>query len=246
MKMMRHISNLCFALALAGAAWALPVSAITGPAQPGSPAEPSLIMLSTERGFCTAIVLARDVLITAAHCVHHAKGAAVWSVGTSPSGLIEAKQIIIHPGFRPNAEKTRERSVDLAMLRLDRPLPTRFTPLSIDYDVQIETGAAFTMSGFGLAQENDGKTGGTLRSARLVTREPLSKLLIWAKDPDGRGLGACTGDSGGPFLSMDGRLVGITVWSQGMGNKACGDLTQALRLGPERNFIEKNLQQWSR
>ena len=85
-----------------------------------------------------------------------------------------------------------------------------------------------------------------MRSATLVTREPLSKLLIWAKDPDNRGTGGCTGDSGGPFLSADGKIVGVTVWSQGPGNKACGDLTQALRLGPERDFIEKTMSNWSR
>jgi len=246
MKIERIILIIRLTLALVIVTWSLPANAITGPAQPGSPAESSLVMLITERGFCTAVVLARDVLATAAHCVHRTKAAAAWWVGASPDSLIETKEIVIHPSFRPNAEKTRERSVDLAMLRLDRDLPPRFTTIAIDYDARVEAGTAFIISGFGLSQEQEGKTGGTLRSARLVTREPLSKLLIWAKDPDGRGRGGCTGDSGGPFLSVEGRLVGMTVWSQGPGNKACGDLTQALRLGPIRSFIDANLLQWSR
>ena len=69
---------------------------------------------------------------------------------------------------------------------------------------------------------------------------------FWAKDSNNAQTGACTGDSGGPFLSQTGKLVGITVWSQGSANKACGELTQALRLDAARDFIEATLRQWSR
>ena len=234
------------ALALVLAFGHAPAHALTGPAQKGSPAENSVLMLLNERGFCTANVLSQTVLLTAAHCVHKIKSAAAYWTGAQPDSLITAKNIAIHPGYRPDAPKTRERSVDLALVQLEHPLPARFKPLVIDYDARVEAGTAFTISGFGLSDEKDGKTGGVLRSATLVTREPLSKLLIWAKDPDNRGTGGCTGDSGGPFLSADGKIVGVTVWSQGPGNKACGDLTQALRLGPERDFIEKTMSNWSR
>ena len=223
-----------------------PAHAITGPAQEGSPAQSSLLMLLNERGFCTANVIAQDVLLTAAHCVHKIKGAVAYWPGLKPEAFVPAKDILIHPGYRPDAPRTRERSIDLALVRLDRALPTNFTPLTIDYGARVELGTPFIISGFGLRQEKDGKTAGTLMSATLVTREPLSKLLIWAKDPQARGRGGCTGDSGGPFLSQESKLVAITVWSAGVGDKACGDLTQALRLGPERAFIEKALANWSR
>jgi hypothetical protein len=235
-----------FAFALAASLTPAPAHAITGPAQEGSPVQSSLLMLLNERGFCTANVIASDVLLTAAHCVHKIKGAVAYWPGLPPSGFIPAKDIVIHPGYKPDAPKTRERSIDLALVRLERALPASFTPLTIDYEARVELGVPFIISGFGLRQEKDGKTAGTLMSATLVTREPLSKLLIWAKDPQARGRGGCTGDSGGPFLSTEGKLVAITVWSAGVDNKACGDLTQALRLGPERDFIEKTLATWSR
>ncbi len=235
-----------FAFALAASLTPAPAYAITGPAQEGSPAQSSLLMLLNERGFCTANVIAKDVLLTAAHCVHKIKSAVAYWPGLQPAGFIPAKDIVIHPGYRPDAPKTRERSIDLALVRLERALPASFTPLTIDYEARVELGTPFIISGFGLRQEQDGKTAGTLHSATLVTREPLSKLLIWAKDPQARGLGGCTGDSGGAFLSQETKLVAITVWSAGVGNKACGDLTQALRLGPERDFIDKTLATWSR
>jgi V8-like Glu-specific endopeptidase len=235
-----------FAFAFAASLAPAPAHAITGPAQEGSPAASSLLMLLNERGFCTANVIAKDVLLTAAHCVHNIKGAVAYWPGLAPEAFVPAKNIVIHPGYRPDAPKTRERSIDLALVRLERTLPASFTPLTIDYEARVELGTPFTISGFGLRQENDGKTAGSLHSATLVTREPLSKLLIWAKDPQARGRGGCTGDSGGAFLSSETKLVAITVWSAGVGNKACGDLTQALRLGPERDFIEKTLAGWAR
>ena len=236
-----------FAYALALGLAPEPAHAITGPAQEGSPAPSSLLMLLNEGGgFCTANVIAPDVLLTAAHCVHKIKGAMAYWQGLPQSGFIPAKEIVVHPGYRPNALKTRERTVDLAIVRLERALPAHFTPLTIDYDADVKLGTPFTISGFGLRQEQDGKTAGTLYSTTLVTHEPLSKLLIWAKDPQARGRGGCTGDSGGAFLSHERKLVAITVWSTGTGNKTCGDLTQALRLGPERTFIEKTLTTWSR
>jgi hypothetical protein len=39
-------------------------------------------------------------------------------------------------------------------------------------------------------------------------------------------------------------LAGIIVWSAGVNRKNCGDLTQGVRLGPQRDFIEKSLRDW--
>ena len=238
------------ALVLAALAQGHTAQAITGEAQLGSPAEASLLMILTSDGrgssHCTAIVLAPDVLLTAAHCVTpQAEMLAYWP-GGQLQDMPRAQRVAVHPLYRANAPKTRERSVDLALIQINPPLPVRFVPIEMDYAPQIQVGTPLTISGFGLATEQNGKTGGTLRSAQLVTREPLSKLLIWAKGARNTATGGCTGDSGGPFLSVEGKLVGITVWSQGTGNRACGELTQALRLDAARSFIETTRAQWAR
>ena len=70
-------------------------------------------------------------------------------------------------------------------------------------------------AGFGVAEERQAKTGGTLRAARLAVREPRSSVLLWLEGADGEG-GACQGDSGGPIFSEDGRLlVAIIAWTAG-------------------------------
>jgi secreted trypsin-like serine protease len=233
------------ALMLAAATQA---SALVGPSREETAAAAhTLMLLKTDaRGasFCTANVIARDVLLTAGHCVTSPENLRVYW----PGGDLEQKiaGIAVHPQYRADATQKRVRSIDLALVRLARPLPATFRPITIAWDAQIVPGAPLRIAGFGLTREGDGRSAGKLHSGALVVREPISQILVWAKDPANKGLGACTGDSGGPMLSFDGgALVAITVWSEGEGKKTCGALTQAVRLGPQRAFIEDTLRAWS-
>lgn len=244
---MKSVAALLLALGLV-ALTASHARAIVGGAQPDESAAAHVVMLlkADERGsaFCTANVIARDVLLTAAHCVDKPEKLRIYWPGGDL--LQEVRQVVTHPQFRPNAPKTRELSIDLAMVRANVPLPARFIPIPIDWDARIEANTRFLVAGYGLTHEGDPRAVGKLHAAILTVREPLSRILIWAVDPSKKGLGACTGDSGGPFLSNSGKtLAGITVWSQGAGKSLCGELTQALRLGPQRDFIEKTLRSWS-
>ncbi len=95
------------------------------------------------------------------------------------------------------------------------------------------------LSGYGAARDGDWKSGGELRSVRLAVREPASKVLIWAADPDGRAAGACSGDSGAPIWSADGATaVAIVAWAQAPSGRGCGGLTQGPRLAPLKGWIE--------
>lgn len=229
-------------------ACATPAIALVGPArEEQAAAAHTLMLLKTEaRGpsFCTASAIARDVLLTAAHCVASPENLrAYW-----PGGDLEQKisTVAVHPLYRADAPEKRLKSIDLALVRLARPLPAMFRAIPIAYDAPVTSGARLRISGYGLTREGDGSSGGRLHIGALIVRDPLSQILIWAKDPANKGLGACTGDSGGPLLSEDGAaLVGVTVWADGEGKKHCGALTQAVRLGPQRGFIEDTLRAWS-
>jgi secreted trypsin-like serine protease len=91
----------------------------------------------------------------------------------------------------------------------------------------------------------DGKTGGTIRTARLVaTGQPGTlqiRLVDAATRNEGAGLGACTGDSGAPVFDMaDARpaVIGVVSWSTGPGNSAgCGGLTGVTPLARYRDWI---------
>ena len=71
-------------------------------------------------------------------------------------------------------------------------------------NIPIAVGGRFTIAGIGVTVRGDGKSGGTIRVAGLVATGKPGTLQIRLVDPVGQGtrdgLGACTGDSGGPVF----------------------------------------------
>ncbi len=99
--------------------------------------------------------------------------------------------------------------------------------------LNVQPGDRFVVSGLGLSERGNGKSGGTLRQATLAATGRPGNLQIRLMDPATRneraGLGACTGDSGAPvFQDSGGRFVviGVVSWSTGPnGAEGCGGLT---------------------
>jgi hypothetical protein len=244
---MRTIAQVVAALVVLVAG---PAQAIVGPSTPGSPLKASLVMLLNHRGatagFCTAVVLAPTVLMTAAHCVPPGADLRVDLPDSGPTPtLLPVAAVARHPGYRADAIRTRERSVDLALLRLPAPLPAGFVPTMISAETGAEPGQPFLVSGYGLGRENEPRSSGMLRSATLAARDPSSAVLLWASDPTGGGAGACTGDSGAPVTRPEhAGVVALVVWSAGTGRHQCGDLTQALWLAPQRSWIDGVMAGW--
>lgn len=225
-------------------------SAMVG-ASPGARADSLVMVLRREggtAGFCTGIVLARDVVLTAAHCAPKGDDVRVLLPGDpSKPETVPVTGLAPNPEYRPNAVAARQKSIDLALLRLARPLPDAFSPAVLAQSAGAKLGARFVASGYGVGQEGQPATSGTLRSATLVTRAPLSQVLLWAEDPAKSGAGACTGDSGGP-VSAEGSadIAAVMLWSAGTGAQHCGDLTQAIWLAPQKAWIDRVMQAWSK
>ncbi len=240
---------------LAAGALSVPLSApalaVVGPSTEAQDLAPYVVMVlqrsGAVAGFCSGVVVAPNVVLTAAHCAP--AGAELRIHFKNPDGkpvLLPVAKVVSHPGYRADAIKMRRRSVDLALLRLADPLPERFRPAAFGFVNATTTGTAFRVAGFGVTRENDAASSGTLRTVRLEARDPPSSLLLWARDPDQRGAGACTGDSGGPvFGAASDTVEAVTLWAAGEGEAACGALTQALWLGPERGWIDRVLSGWS-
>lgn len=151
----------------------------------------------------------------------------------------------VHPLYRADAQKARERSVDLALLRTVVPLPRRFQAVTLDHGTAITIGSRLRIAGFGVTQEGAATSSGKLRVGRLEVRAPLSSVLLWADDPAHAGAGACTGDSGGPILAATSEVViAVTDWAAGRGARHCGALTQGALVAPQRGWIESVLRSW--
>lgn len=192
-------------------------------------------------GFCTGVALSRTAILTAGHCAHGARQLAINVGAFGKPQLIAVSGVNVHPEFVPDAARKRVRSIDLAILKLAEPLPGSVLVARLDAQSTVKPGQRYTIAGFGLTREGDEKSAGQLRTGILEAREPVSKILLWAKDPAAKGLGACTGDSGGPIFSTDGSVAAITTWSTGEGKRSCGALTQGALVAPQRGWIERVL-----
>ncbi len=238
-------------LAAAGAcAIGSPALSVVGPASEDQSFAAHVVMVlkrGVDRaGFCTGVVVAPRAVLTAAHCVTAVKDMRVhYRDGAGQPVLIDVEAVAVHPGFRADALTRRVVSVDLALVQTRTPLDARFSAAELDDSGVVAVGRSLRIFGYGVAREGEGNSAGVLRSAALRVRAPLSTILLWAEDPNGAGAGACTGDSGGPILSEDGRQVlAIATWSAGSGARHCGTVTQGPLVAPQRSWIDSVLRGW--
>jgi secreted trypsin-like serine protease len=240
----------CKALLVAGALFftGRGASALVGASEPAeAKAAASVVMVhkrgTTGAGYCTGVALTRTAVLTAGHCVSGARSIAINVGAFGAPKRIPVSDVSLHPEYVANAARKRLRSIDLAIVRLAEPLPMSVASAQLDTTGLVTNKQQFTITGFGLTRERDEGSAGRLRSGTLEAREPLSKILLWARDPRGKGFGACTGDSGGPIFAADGSVMAITTWSTGEGSRRCGGITQGALVAPQRRWIERVLRE---
>jgi len=240
---------------LSGMILTAPGFALVGPAREAPELAPYVVTVLDKSGggsggggasFCTASVIAPDVVLTAAHCVSNLSDTRVF-YRDSRGRLVffDLTTIAVHPEFRPKIGRKRLISIDLALLRLAEPLPPAFRPIELADSGPVATGQPFRMAGFGRADESVSGTSGVLRAGILVASGPKSPVLVWLTDPDGAGLGGCTGDSGAPVLAIDQlALVAVAIRAKGNDGHSCGAITEAVLIGPQMPWVRKTLQAW--
>ncbi|MBE7201253.1 MAG: trypsin-like serine protease [Parafilimonas terrae] len=195
---------------------------------------------STEGEICSGTLIAPDLVLSAAHCVMRPAGYSV--VGVDRGFRQRRTQVIastMHPDFVPGTTPEEQPGVDLALLKLERPLGPDFMPLDPRGAGSISTGEPVDIAGFGVVAENRRGSARVLRLAHLVSIGSLQVANRVTVVTDRRrmaetsGAGACLGDSGGPILTGGPggyRLVGVVSWSsgalqQGTRRTACGGFT---------------------
>jgi hypothetical protein len=293
---------------LSGLTLTAPAFALVGPARQAPEFIPYVVMVldSSSGGgasYCSASVITRNVVLTAAHCVSDPSDtqvffrggegrlvffAAAWMAWILASvliallvirfGLVRARfaiqaglslvffgtalafylwsevaarlvffdvaAIAINPGYWPNSGQDTV-SIDLALVRLARPLPASFGPVELQHNFPVEIGQPLRIVGFGHADEEKRGTSGVLRTAVLAVSGPKSPVLVRLTDPEGAGLGGCTGDSGAPVFAVgQPELVAVAIRAKGNDGYSCGASTEAVLAGPQLPWIRKILQAW--
>lgn len=228
------VAAACLGLGLPG-----PAGAIVGGGPAGSGvAAQTVLIVSTRGASCTGAVLARDLVLTAAHCVAPAADYAVAVIGDGAPKLVPAARIAVHPRFDAAQFQTRRPTPDIALMKLAEPLPARFAVARlVDAGGLPEKGTSFVVAGFGMTADGAQRSAGTLRTVALQCIGTTGGIMVRLSAPEG-GAGACTGDSGGPAF-RDGALAGVTGWATGPdGSRGCGGVTGVTLVSLHRDWIE--------
>jgi len=197
-------------------------------APPDSIGHAVVLIVGSRGNFCTGAALARDLVLTAAHCV---LPGAVYKIVEYERGepqLRDVARVTAHPKFNLQSLLAHRATADVALLKLAAPLAS-VTPAQLGPTLTVAPGDTFVVAGLGVAVRGDGKSGGTVRAASLIATGRPGTLQIRLVDAatlgEKEGLGACTGDSGAPVFA-NGAIVGVVSWSTGPRNSGgCGGLT---------------------
>ena len=252
MPRMKRLTGLILAVSLAATG---PAAAMVGgaPAAPDGIARAVVTIVGSRGNFCSGALIAPDLVLTAAHCVPRGADYKIvrYDAARQPS-LLDVMTVAAHPQYQASAIDAHRASADVALLRLATPLAgSSALPIGAPAD-PLAPGRIFQVVGVGVSQRGDGKSGGMARTASLAATGQPGRLQIRLVDPasnnNSAGLGACTGDSGGPALeTQNGRavVIGVVSWSTGAGNAAgCGGLTGVTPLTLYRDWIVSTARSW--
>jgi secreted trypsin-like serine protease len=226
-----------------------PAPALVGGAAevPDAAAQPEIMLLGSRGNFCTGTLIAPGLALTAAHCVIAGYEYKLYELTADRKvTLKDIAAIARHPQFSLKSYDAHRATADVALLKLAAPPPARPARLMPPRS-RVIVGERFLVRGYGAAVMDEPRSAGTLRSATLIaTGQPgnLQLRLVDAASGGTRpGLGACTGDSGGPVYAENAgvlALYGVVSWSTGPNaGDGCGGLTGVTPLELYRGWIEQ-------
>ncbi len=177
-------------------------------------------------GGCTASLIAPNLLLTARHCVSRSEGNDRVICGSA--GFDEAvpgDQVLTtndpvpnrqSPIFRGASVRVPSEGVDtcgfdIALITLAEPIPNDVAEPAIPrIDREVEAGETYSAVGYGVDENGEQTEGRMLLGDLTVECSPGACGARGIESTEFLGeTGVCSGDSGGPALDVDGKVIGV-------------------------------------
>ncbi len=190
------IANITGLLAAVAACF-LPAAAMVGGAPPAAEniGRSVVVILGSYGTACTATAIARDLLLTAAHCVQ--PNADYKLMGNKPGETPELKSIARierHPQFELKRLFAHLATADIALLKLTEPLLPRVVPAQIAGATEtVAVGDTLIVAGYGVTARGADRLDGIAHTVTLAVTGHPSSLEIRLFDPATRGQSAGLG-----------------------------------------------------
>ena len=152
------------------------------------------------KSFCTSVLVDKDILLTAAHCVTEQDGSvttdkmiAVFStvVGTSKDDVRNVKKIVAHPDYQ---YKMLEQGIDpeenpmndVAVLKLETAAPKTYTPVKlVASNEDYAKNQTIVLAGYGVTESRSIGNTGTLREVKATIENDNNKgEVLIVKGPE--------------------------------------------------------------
>jgi len=181
--------------------------------------------------FCTGTVVAKRVVVTAAHCLEGVRASsirfALGSSARSPQASLGVTRAVIHPQYDARAIRN-----DIGVLVLSQDAPV--TPIAINGSMTSSwVGRPLDFVGFGATNGWSGAGSGTKRAVTIAVSQVGATQFAYAD----RTKNTCFGDSGGPAFAKDESgglvLVGVTSY----GDQTCTQYGVDTRVDAYKSFI---------
>src|SRR5947209_3867424 len=148
----------------------LPAGAMVGGAgaPPGEIARSVVLIVGSRGNSCSGVALAPDLVLTAAHCVLPGADYKIVEFDSArQQQLRDVASVTAHPKFELQILLAHRATADVALLKLAAPLAGA-EPVPLAPPLPVVPGDTFWVDGYGVSVRGVGKSGGTLRAARLV------------------------------------------------------------------------------